>query len=188
MRRWYGVRTFARSCPYDRPPSSSVAWIANAAQESGRAGRIRVGFPKVAPDYFRLMGPLRNRGIPFVELGDGQWFADPPDFFVLPEWYEIAITRDVPDSPAAQDLERLRSGAAGYVAAARWSSSYSNAASTPRSTPPSRATYGKARSASRCTSDARTTHLPGPADVDLAAVVTATAHPEERPAPVSRSR
>jgi len=65
-------------------------------------------------DYYRLTGPL----------ADGHWFDNPLDSFVLPEWFEVAIERDMPDSPVAHDLERLRSGAAGYQRAAHWSSSY----------------------------------------------------------------
>jgi hypothetical protein len=98
-------------------------WIATAARREGFR-RVRVGVPKMVLDYYRLAAPLAAARLTRVELADGVWFTDPPEFFVLPEWYEIAIERDMPAGPAARDLARLRSGAAGYREAARWRSWY----------------------------------------------------------------
>lgn len=98
-------------------------WIAEAA--STRATRpVRVGVPEIQLDYFRLSGPLASRGLTRIDLAAGHWFDDPPEFLVLPEWYEIAIERDMAGSPVAADLGRLRAGKAGYREQAKWSSSY----------------------------------------------------------------
>ena len=98
-------------------------WVAEAA--GTRSPRnVRVGVPEMMLDYFRLTAPLARHGFKPVELTDGHWFDEPLDFFVLPEWYEIAIERDMPGSAAAVDLAKLRSGAAGYKQAAAWSSGY----------------------------------------------------------------
>ena len=98
-------------------------WVSEAA--GGRASdEVRVGVPRMIMDYYRLTGPFAEKGLRLVELEDGHWFDAPPDFFVLPEWYEIAIERDMPGSPVSADLDKLRSGAAGYRQTARWSSWY----------------------------------------------------------------
>ena len=98
-------------------------WI---AADAGRhpARKVVVGAPKMPFDYFRLSAPVSAARLTYVELPDGHWFDDPPAYFVLPEWYEIAIRRDsTPGSPEARDLDRLRSGS-DYVAVARWRSWY----------------------------------------------------------------
>lgn len=99
-------------------------WIAERADTRGPSHKVRVGAPKMMLDYFRLVGPLGAARLAYVELPDGHWLDDAPDFFVLPEWYEIAIERDMPEGPAARDLERLRSGVAGYDRGPAWRSSY----------------------------------------------------------------
>lgn len=86
--------------------------------------RKQVGFPAIILDYFRLIAPLRRHRLKPIELAPGRWFDDPPDFIVIPEWYAIAVSRDQPDGAVARDLERLRSGEAGFRAAARWRSTY----------------------------------------------------------------
>lgn len=100
-------------------------WIVEDARRTGdRARAVTVGSPKMMLDYFRLATPLSAKGLTYIQLADGNWFHDPPEFFVLPEWYEIAIERDMPSSKVAEDLLRLRSGLAGYCRAASWSSTY----------------------------------------------------------------
>lgn len=96
-------------------------WIRSAAGE--RKG-VRVGVPRLILDYFRLAKPLAEAGLVQIQLESGHWFDEPTDFLVLPEWYGTAIARDMPDQPIARDLERLRSGAAGYRRGPHWSSTY----------------------------------------------------------------
>jgi hypothetical protein len=99
-------------------------WIASTERAQPRGRRVRVGYPKMVLDYYRLAAPLTAAGLARVELDDGAWFTDPPDYFVVPDWYAIAIERDMPDSAVAHDLIRLRSGEAGYDRVAEWRSSY----------------------------------------------------------------
>jgi 4-amino-4-deoxy-L-arabinose transferase-like glycosyltransferase len=84
----------------------------------------RVGYPWVALDYYRLKRPLGAKRLQGIELKEGHWFDDPPDFLVIPEWYEISVARDRPDSTVAQDLARLRAGEAGFRRGPRWRSRY----------------------------------------------------------------
>jgi len=100
-------------------------WIAKAPPRTAYTGQVRVGVPKMILDYFRLAKPFKAANLKPVELDDGAWFTPvSPEYFVLPDWYAIAIERDIPDSPAARDLARLRSGEAGYDRVAEWRSSY----------------------------------------------------------------
>ena len=96
-------------------------WI---ARSPARTAESRVGVPQVILDYYRLEKPLGERGLRMVSLQRGKWFEDPPEFLVLPEWVEISIDRDQPGGSIWNDLERLRSGAAGYTRAASWRSTY----------------------------------------------------------------
>jgi hypothetical protein len=59
-----------------------------------------------------------------LTVNDGHWFDAQPEVIVLPKWYEIAIRRDRHSEAAAADLDRLKSGSAGYLEARRWESSY----------------------------------------------------------------
>jgi 4-amino-4-deoxy-L-arabinose transferase-like glycosyltransferase len=96
-------------------------WIAT----SRRPGQTNhVGFPAIALEYFRLTVPLRQRRLKPIELTEGHWFDEPLNFIVIPEWYEIAVARDRPNGQAARDLERLRSGEAGFRIGPRWRSTY----------------------------------------------------------------
>lgn len=82
-------------------------------------GRSRVVFPR-----YLLKLPLRQNRLKPIELEKGHWFDEPHGFIVIPEWYEISFARDHPDSEVARDLERLRSGEAGYRRGPRWRSTY----------------------------------------------------------------
>jgi hypothetical protein len=101
-------------------------WILEAPQFAGRLPKtIRVAVAdEMVLDYFRLTKPLATAGLDFVRVARGHWFDRAADVFILPEWFEIAIERDRPSALLTRDLERLRSGAAGYRPAAHWSSSY----------------------------------------------------------------
>jgi len=87
-------------------------------------GKVRVAVPDFPLDYFALARPFAQAKLVQVPVTDGHWFDQRAEFFVLPEWYAIAIRRDRPDGPAARDLQRLESGRAGYRFVARWRSSY----------------------------------------------------------------
>ena len=99
-------------------------WIADAARGDSYLVGVRVGVPDLMLDYYRLQAPLADANLKYLALADGHWFDDRPEFLVIPEWYAIAIERDIPLSPAARELASLRSGAAGYEQAATWRSSY----------------------------------------------------------------
>jgi 4-amino-4-deoxy-L-arabinose transferase-like glycosyltransferase len=100
-------------------------WIAAFPREGPNEGpNRRVGFPETILDYFRLKQPLRANGLQPMQLREGHWFDDPPEFLVVPEWYEISMARDRPNSVAARDLARLRTGDAGYRPGPRWRSCY----------------------------------------------------------------
>jgi len=97
-------------------------WIA-AARPSGAPTRVVVATRShLMLVYFRMCEALLRARLPCKAALDGHWFDSAPDVIVVPEWYAIAIRRDVPDGPAARDLERLETGAAGYHEAARWRS------------------------------------------------------------------
>jgi hypothetical protein len=91
----------------------------------GRPARVAVpqlmrrGF-----DYYRLGDRLRRSGLTYLAVVDGQWFDEAPEVLVLPEWREISIARDMPGTPVARDLARLRSGEAGYRLLRRWPAWY----------------------------------------------------------------
>ena len=99
-----------------------AAWI---AAQPNAGGRIRtVGYPWMILDYYRLDQPLANYGLKAVAMKEGTWFDDPPDFIVIPEWYEISIDRDRKSARAAQDLARLRAGEGGFRRGPPWRSHY----------------------------------------------------------------
>jgi hypothetical protein len=87
-------------------------------------GPVRVGVPEIVLDYYRLKGPIHREGLVYLPVKPGLWFDARPEVFVLPEWLEIAIRRDLPGTPMARDLARLDAGTAGYREAARWRSWY----------------------------------------------------------------
>jgi hypothetical protein len=99
-------------------------WIAARAPVAGEGRCTRVAVPYTLSIYYQPMEPLERTGLTYLTVKDGHWFDAEPEVFVLPEWYEIAIQRDRHREAAVRDLERLRSGEAGYLEAARWSSSY----------------------------------------------------------------
>ncbi len=87
--------------------------------------RARVAVPQLSRlgiDYYRLDAALGRAGLVYLPVEDGRWFDAGADAFVLPEWRETAILRDTPLGRVANDLARLRSGAAGYHPARRWDS------------------------------------------------------------------
>jgi hypothetical protein len=96
-------------------------WIATSRVPGQRN---HVGFPQIVLGYFRLEAPLKARRLKPVEIVEGHWFDDPPDFIVIPEWYETAAKRDRPNSQVAQDIARLRSGEAGFRVGPSWRSTY----------------------------------------------------------------
>lgn len=100
-----------------------AGWLA-ARAPAQQAGALRVSVPRTMLDYFGLEQPLRAAGVRVTPREPGHWLDGAPDAFVLPEWLAIMIRRNDPDLALTQDLERLVSGEAGYVPAARWSSTY----------------------------------------------------------------
>lgn len=107
-----------------RQQDDVAQWIAQSAAARHLPGPVRVGVPLMMLDYFRLSAPLAAAKLRAVDVQDGHWFDQSPEFFVLPEWYAIAIRRDMPDGEAGRDLDRLLSGAAPYDFGARWRSGY----------------------------------------------------------------
>lgn len=101
---------------------SVAAWIA-AYPHEGRRMRT-VGYPWIILDYYRLEQPLHRAGLKAVAVKEGKWFDDPPDFIVIPEWYEISIDRDRKSATAAKDLARIQSGEGGYRRGPHWRSHY----------------------------------------------------------------
>ena len=63
-------------------------------------------------------------GLETDDARDGHWLDGVPDVFGLPGWYATSIRRDRANPAAVAELERLESGAAVYLLAARWHSSY----------------------------------------------------------------
>jgi hypothetical protein len=98
-----------------------ATWVARYVEDRPeRPVRIAVA---VDPEpYFNLQEPLSEAGLRYWKLRPGSWFVGSPDLLIVPEWREIAIRRDTPDSPAAAELDRLQSGEAGYREVARWRS------------------------------------------------------------------
>lgn len=99
-----------------------AAWIAAHPHASGRTPTV--GYPWVILDYYRLEQPLRDHGLKSVRIKEGKWFDDPPDFIVIPEWYEISVDRDRDSATAAEDLARIRAGEGGFRRGPSWRSRY----------------------------------------------------------------
>jgi hypothetical protein len=101
-------------------------WIATSLAADTSPERVRVGVPPPMglQDFYRLARPLTQAGLVYLPVRQDAWLAERPEFFVLPEWFEIAIHRDFPRTYLAAQLDRLQSGAAGYRAVARWRSWY----------------------------------------------------------------
>lgn len=85
---------------------------------------LGVVVPAQPARYFQLEEPLARVGIAQRTAKPGQWLEGAPEVFVLPEWYATSVRRDRARAAQRPDLDRLESGAAGYVEAARWSSRY----------------------------------------------------------------
>jgi hypothetical protein len=120
------VLTASQVARFSPTPQQEVAsWIAAATVREGR-GPVRVGVPylMLGLDYYRVAGWVQRVGLTYVPVADGHWLDSQPDALVLPEWLEIAIRRDRPDSESAHELDRLQSGMAGYREAKRWRSWY----------------------------------------------------------------
>jgi hypothetical protein len=90
------------------------------ARELPPASRRIVAFPATFKSYFALEPFLRREGLTPVAAAEGRWLDGAPEALVVPEWLEIGIRRDRPNSADARTLDALASGAAGYRVAARW--------------------------------------------------------------------
>ena len=98
-------------------------WVRDAA--GGRASHgVRVGVPHMILDDDRLTGLFAVAGMESHPARRRSLVRFPVGFRRLPEWYEIAIEREMRGSPVSSDLEKLQSGAAGYERGAAWSSRY----------------------------------------------------------------
>lgn len=98
----------------------AAQWIA-AARPDLVGGRASIAVPARYVDYLGLRNPFARAGLRLDPVKTGHWFDQPHDVFVLPQLHVVAIERDAAEHAAgAADLERLRSGAAGFREAKRW--------------------------------------------------------------------
>jgi hypothetical protein len=80
--------------------------------------------PNLEVNYMGLDPFLERAGLRVRPVAARHWFDADLEVFVLAEWQEIAIRRDMPTTPMARSLEQLVSGAAGFQERARWSPWY----------------------------------------------------------------
>jgi hypothetical protein len=64
--------------------------------------------------YYQLKDPLIARGHRVTNQQPRQWLAGRPAYFVIPDWFAIAIRRDRRFPGAPEMLDRLDAGTAGY--------------------------------------------------------------------------
>lgn len=100
-----------------------VGWVKERFARDG-AEKVRVAYPAGLDAYFGLRQPVIRAGMEPVPVPVERWLDPGADVLVVPEWLAIRIRRDWPHSDEARALDRLESGAAGWVPAARWRSDY----------------------------------------------------------------
>ena len=98
-------------------------WI-RAHCPPGAEESIHVAGPADPFNYYHLAAPLRAAGLTYEPVADDRWAAVTADVIVLPEWHEVSLSRDRPDSAGARALASLVGGDTGYKVGARWRSWY----------------------------------------------------------------
>jgi len=104
-----------------------VAWVKERfAAKDGE--KVRLAYPAGLDAYFNLRQPVIRAGLEPAPVPVDRWLDPGAPAFVMPDWLAIRIRRDRPDGDEARALERLESGEAGWVPAARWRSDYPTSA------------------------------------------------------------
>ncbi|MEW6270145.1 MAG: glycosyltransferase family 39 protein [Thermodesulfobacteriota bacterium] len=116
--------TFSQVARFSYDQQHAVAaWIRSELAHD-RTTPVRVGYPRGVDPYFNLRQPIIWAGLQPMPLPVKEWLDGEADAFVMPEWLAIRIRRDGREPDAERALERLESGEAGWVPAARWRSGY----------------------------------------------------------------